>query len=87
MQLRYAWEGHAQAGEKQFTQVYLPHRPYRTMPTTTNPQAKSTAPTYANIIEATAGASTLQVMRDDPTATVLNIQVNPERMDRLVFFI
>jgi hypothetical protein len=25
------------------------------------------------------------VLRDDPTATVLNIQVNPERMDRLVF--
>ena len=53
--------------------------------TTTDPQAKSTAPTYANLIEATAGASTLQVLRDDPTATVLNIQVNPERMDRLVF--
>ncbi|MGA1014556.1 MAG: hypothetical protein ACO3VS_05385 [Limisphaerales bacterium] len=87
VQLRYAWEGHAQAGEKQvFTQVYLPHRPYRTMPaTTTNPQAKGTAPTYANPIEATAGASTIQVLRDDPTATVLNIQVNPERTDLLVF--
>jgi hypothetical protein len=53
--------------------------------TTTNPQAKGTAPTYANPIEATAGASTIQVLRDDPTATVLNIPVNPERMDRLVF--
>ena len=38
-----------------------------------------------NLIEATAGASTIQVLRDDPTATVLNIPVNPERMDRLVF--
>ncbi len=53
--------------------------------TTTNPQAKGTAPTYASLIEATAGASTIQVLRDDPTATVLNLQVNPERMDRLVF--
>ena len=53
--------------------------------TTTDPQDKSTAPTYASLIEATAGASILQVLRDDPTATVLNLQVNPERMDRLVF--
>ena len=53
--------------------------------TTTNSQAKGTAPTYAYLIEATAGASTLQVLRDNPTATVLNLQVNPERMDRLVF--
>jgi len=47
--------------------------------------ASKRASTYANLIEATAGASTIQVLRDDPAATVLNIQVNPERMDLLVF--
>ncbi len=53
--------------------------------TTTDPQAKSTAPTYANLIEATAGASNILMLQHDPTAMVLNLQVNPERMDRLIF--
>ena len=56
LQLRYLWEGHAKAGEVQvFTQVYLPHRPYRPAATTNNPRAKGTQPSYANRLEATEG--------------------------------
>jgi hypothetical protein len=82
-QLRYVWEGTPRAGDKLvFTQVYYPHPPYR--PTVTGNLAGARA-AYADDLQATAGASGIRVIRDDPEASVLRIEMAPGQAEWVVF--
>lgn len=77
-QLRYVWEGKPKAGETLvFTQVYYPHLPYRSRPTSNNPNPNSKAD-YANQLQATAHASGIQVLRDDQEASVLKLNLESD---------
>ena len=82
-QVRYLWEGTPQAGDTLvFTQVYWPHAPFR--PTVASNQAGAQA-VYADELRRTAGASGIQVLRDDPEASVLRIEVDPGTVEWVVF--
>jgi hypothetical protein len=82
-QLRYVWEGTPRAGDKLvFTQVYYPHPPYR--PTVTSNLAGARA-AYADDLQATAGAAGIRVIRDDPEASVLRIEMAPGQAEWVVF--
>jgi len=82
-QLRYLWEGTPKAGDKLvFTQVYYPHPPYR--PTIRSNHAGAKA-NYADELQATAGASGIQVVRDDAEATVLRLEMTPGKAEWVVF--
>ena len=82
-QVRYVWEGTPKAGETLvFTQVYYPHPPYR--PTITSNHAGAKAQ-YRNELEATAHASGIQVVRDDPQASVLRLELDPGKVEWVVF--
>lgn len=84
-QVRYQWEGDARPGQQLvFTQVYLPHPPYRARATTNNPNPGAKA-AYADELQATAGASAIRVLRDDPRATVLRLESAPGSVEWVVF--
>ena len=84
-QVRYVWEGTLTVGEKLvFTQVYYPHPPYRSRATSNNPNPDAKA-SYANELQATAHASGIRVIRDDPEATVLRLELQPSEVEWVVF--
>ena len=84
-QLRYTWEGLAESGQQlHFTQVYYPHQPYRTRASSNNPNPGLKA-IYFNDIQATAGASAINVLRDDVEATVLCFEFEPDQVEYIVF--
>jgi hypothetical protein len=71
-QVRYLWEGTPMVGDQLvFTQVYSPHAPYRP---SIHSNAAGAKADYADELQATAGASGIQVVRDDPEASVLRLE-------------
>ena len=84
-QVRYVWQGRPQIGDELvFTQVYYPHRPYRSLPISNNPNSNTQA-AYKNQIQATAHASGIHVVRDDPQASVLRLELEPDHIEWVVF--
>jgi len=84
-QVRYVWEGTPAAGEKLvFTQVYYPHAPYKPRPISNNPIPGMKA-AYANDLQATAHASGIHVVRDQPEATILRLEMEPGQVEWVVF--
>lgn len=82
-QVRYVWEGTPNAEETLvFTQVYYPHAPYK--PSISSNHAGADA-VYASEIQATAGASGIEVVRDDSQASVLRLELEPGKVDWVVF--
>ncbi len=80
---QYVWEGTPKAGEKLvFTQVYYPHPPYR--PSIHSNQAGAKA-NYSDELQATAGASGIQVARDDPEASVLCLEMSRGNVEWVLF--
>lgn len=84
-QVRYLWEGESAPGDRQvFTQLYYPHMPYRSRPTSNNPNPNAEA-AYADERQATAHASGIRVLRDDPDASILKLELEPGRVEWVVF--
>lgn len=84
-QLRYTWEGTPEPGQKLvFTQVYYPHAPYRPGAASNNPNPGVKAG-YANNLQASAHASGIQVIRDDSSATILRLELEPGRVEWVAF--
>lgn len=82
-QLRYVWEGTPKAGDKLvFTQVYYPHAPYRSSIFSNHAGAKAV---YADQLQATAGASGIQVIRDDAPVSILRMELSPGKIEWVVF--
>lgn len=82
-QVRYVWEGTPKAGNKLvFTQIYYPHPPYRPSIHSNHAGAKAS---YADELQATAGASGIQVVRDDPEASVLRLEMSPGTVEWVLF--
>ncbi|MCB1096102.1 MAG: hypothetical protein KDN22_11050 [Verrucomicrobiae bacterium] len=79
-QLRYVWEGTPSAGDRvHSTQVYYPHAATKAQVSSNQPGAKAE---YADgDLGATAGASGINVIRDDLGATVLKLQFEPNRVE------
>ena len=75
--------GTPKVGEKLvFTQVYHPHPPHR--PTLRSNHAGAKA-SYTDALQATAGASGIRVVRDDPEATLLRLEFEPGRVEWVAF--
>jgi len=73
------------AGQKLvFAQVYYPHPPYRARATSNSPNPGAKA-AYASELQATAHASGIQVIRDDPEASVLRLELESGRTEWVVF--
>ena len=84
-QLRYVWEGDAEKGQRlHFTQVYHPHIPYRPLASSNNPNPNMKA-AYKNALEASAGASGIQVVRDDIDLTLLRFEFEPGEVSWVSF--
>ncbi|MCA9189044.1 MAG: hypothetical protein KDA99_25645 [Planctomycetales bacterium] len=84
-QVRYLWRGTPRVGEQlTFTQVYYPHTPYRSLPVSNNPNPNTKA-AYASELQATAHASGIEVLRDDPDASVLRLELEPGQVEWVVF--
>ena len=82
-QIRYLWEGTAADGQQLvFTQVYYPHPPYRARTMSSDPGAKGG---YASELQATAHAAGIKVVRDDPEATVLRLELESGKAEWVVF--
>ena len=86
--MRYLWEGTPKVGETLvFTQVYYPHAPYRSLPTSNNPNpdARNSKAAYANNLQATAHASGIQVVQDNAEATVLRLELESDKVEWAAF--
>lgn len=84
-QLRYLWEGMAEAGRQLvFTQVYYPHQPYRPLRSSADPLSGQKVE-YGNALKDTAGAAGITVLRDDVEASILRLEMEPGRVEWLVF--
>jgi hypothetical protein len=82
-QVRYVWEGTPAAGDRLvFTQVYYPHAPFRPSVSSNNVGSKAT---YADPLQATAGASGIHAVRDDPAASVLRLEMTPGAVEWVLF--
>lgn len=82
-QVRYVWEGTPDVGQRLvFTQVYYPHPPYRSRTLSNNPGATGG---YADKLQATAHASGITVIRDDAEASILRLELEPGRVEWVVF--
>jgi len=82
-QVRYVWEGTSKIGDKLvFTQVYYPHPPYRPSIHSNHAGAKAK---YHDELQATAGASGIQVVRDDVEASVLRLEMTPGKVEWVLF--
>jgi hypothetical protein len=82
-QVRYLWQGVAEQGQSLvFTQVYYPHQPYRSRASTNNPGAKAI---YADEIQATANAAGVTAVSDDVEATVLRLEMEPGKVEWVMF--
>lgn len=84
-QVRYMWQGTLAAGQKLvFTQLYYPHPPYRPRTTSNNPIPGMKA-AYADELQATAHASGIKIIRDDPEASVLRLELEPGNVEWVAF--
>lgn len=83
-QVRYVWEGMPSAGQRlHSTQIYYPHAARKAPPVSNNPGAKNKDRSAE--FAALAGASAIQVVRDDLEATVLRFEFEPGRVEWIVF--
>ncbi|MCP5520478.1 MAG: hypothetical protein H7A46_02875 [Verrucomicrobiales bacterium] len=84
-QVRYVWEGTPALGETlAFTQLYYPHPPYRARATSNNPNPGA-KPAYADALQATTHASGITVIRDDPEASLLQLELEPGHLEWVAF--
>jgi hypothetical protein len=84
-QVRYVWEGTPAVGETLvFTQLYYPHPPYRSRATSNNPNPGAKA-AYADELQATAHASGITVIRDDPETSILRVELESGHVEWVVF--
>lgn len=67
-----------------FTQVYHPHVPYRPLPSSNNPNPNMKA-AYKNALEASAGASGIQVVQDEIDLTLLRFEFEPGEVSWVAF--
>ena len=82
-QERYLWEGTPAVGQREvFTQVYVPHPPYRSRTMSNDPGATGG---YADTLQATACASGITAIRDDAEASILRLELEPGRVEWVVF--
>ena len=83
-QVRYVWEGTPTAGQRlHSTQVYYPHAARKAPPVSNNPRMKNENRDAE--LATLAGASGIQVVRDDLEATVLRFEFEPGRIEWVVF--
>ena len=83
-QVRYVWEGRPSTGQRlHSTQVYYPHAARKAPPVSNNPGGKGEdrSALFADL----AGASGIQVVRDEPAVTVLRFEFEPGRVEWVVF--
>jgi hypothetical protein len=82
-QLRYVWEGDAKAGERRhFTQLYWPHAPYRSRPSSNQTGAK--LDWIGGKHATTAGADGIETLLDTPSASVLRCHLDNDRVEWVV---
>ena len=82
-QVRYVWEGTPEVGQRlHTTQIYHPHAARKAPPVSNNPGGKGLdrSQEFADL----AGASGIQVVRDDLTATILRLEFEPGRVEWVV---
>jgi hypothetical protein len=83
-QVRYVWEGTSSPGQRlHCTQVYYPHAATKARASSNEPGAKAMYP--GGDLAATAGASGIEVIRDDTETTVLRLEFQPGRVEWVVF--
>ena len=83
-QLRYVWEGTPAAGQRVHnTQVYYPHAARKSPRVSNNPGMKNE--NREAELATLAGASGIQVIRDDLEATVLRFEFEPGRVEWVAF--
>ncbi len=83
-QVRYVWEGTSSPGQQlHCTQVYYPHAATKARASSNEPGAKAMYP--GGDLAATAGASGIEVIRDDTETTVLRLELQPGRVEWVVF--
>jgi len=83
-QIRYVWEGTSSPGQQlHCTQVYYPHAATKARASSNEPGAKAMYP--GGDLAATAGASGIEVIRDDIETTVLRLEFQPGRVEWVVF--
>ncbi|MCA9266713.1 MAG: hypothetical protein KDA60_22800, partial [Planctomycetales bacterium] len=83
-QVRYVWEGLPHSGQRlHSTQVYYPHAARRAPPVSNNP--RSTPKNRDEELATLAGASSIQVVRDETEATILRFEFEPGRVEWAVF--
>jgi hypothetical protein len=63
-------------------QLYYPHPPYRPRATSNNPGSKAA---YADDLQAAAHASGIQLIRDEVEASILRLELEPGRVEWVVF--
>jgi len=83
-QVRYVWEGTPAVGQRHHsTQVFCLHSTQKASHVSTNPGAKGVdrSDEFAKL----AGASGIQVVRDDCEVTALHLEVDPGRVEWVVF--
>ena len=83
-QVRYSWEGTPSVGQRlHSTQIFYPRAARKAPPVSNNPEAKGLdrSDEFAKL----AGASGIQVVRDDLEATVLRLELEPGRVEWVVF--
>ncbi|MFM9009482.1 MAG: hypothetical protein ACKON8_01040 [Planctomycetota bacterium] len=82
-QVRHAWEGTPEIGRRMvFTQVYYPHPPYRSRTMSNDPGSVGG---YADQLQASAHAAGITVLRDDEEASILRLEMQPGRIEWVVF--
>lgn len=83
-QVRYVWEGTPTAGQRlHSTQVYYPHAARKAPPVSNNPRMNNNN-REAEMAEL-AGASGIQVTRDELQATILRFEFEPGRVEWVAF--
>ena len=83
-QVRYVWEGTPTAGQRvHITQVYYPHAARKAPWVSNNPRMKNENRDAE--LAALAGASGIQVIRDELEATVLRFEFEPGRVEWVAF--
>lgn len=83
-QVRYSWEGTPNAGDQlHSTQIYHPHAARKLPMVSNNPGARGAdrSAEFARL----AGASGIQVVRDDLEATILRLEFEPGVVEWVVF--
>lgn len=83
-QLRYVWKGIPAAGQRvHITQVYYPHAARKAPRVSNNPGMKNE--NRDDELAALAGASGIQVIRNELNATILRFEFEPGQVEWVAF--